>query len=91
VLSDAHWQAPPWCFGPTACTDAAPCGPSILDEPLASGRLLRPRGAAVSPATAAAAAAARAAAARRGERAAAVAAAARQVAAAVAAAGGRRR
>lgn len=44
TLPDARWQAPPWCFGPQACGDAPglpACAPSVLDGPLATGRLLR--------------------------------------------------
>ncbi len=58
VLTDAHWQAPPWCFTNETCRSDSekPCAPSILDHPIATGKLLRaPRGPTPSRASALAA------------------------------------
>jgi hypothetical protein len=45
ALSQAHWQAPDYCFNGKACggegPDAVKCPPSVLDVPLATGRLMR--------------------------------------------------
>lgn len=46
TLSNAHWQAPAYCFDGRACReggapDAPGCAKSVLDEPTATGRLMR--------------------------------------------------
>ncbi|KAI8472888.1 MAG: hypothetical protein J3K34DRAFT_198117 [Monoraphidium minutum] len=70
ALSDAHWQAPAYCFGPAACTadnpGAVACAPSVLDEPSATGQLMRMPAAAAAGGVAAAAAAVQGAAAPAG-------------------------
>ncbi|GBF95588.1 transferring glycosyl group transferase [Raphidocelis subcapitata] len=71
ALAEEHWQAPAWCFTNETCVDEGGgggrgCAPSVLDEPIATGRLMRPPSPAPAAAEAAAGAGARAGAAGAG-------------------------